>query len=105
MGRIQSKGKGKGISSTVTPFKRRSAKWVAHTPKTISDLIVTMAKKGLSPSQIGVAIRDKEAVPSIKLLSGQKIVRLLKKHGNYPSDGRSCSRDPRRLLLPDQEGG
>jgi hypothetical protein len=83
MGRIQAKGKGKGISSAVTPFKRRSAKWVAHTPKSISDLIVTMAKKGLSPSQIGVAIRDKEAVPSIKLLTGQKIVRLLKKHGIY----------------------
>lgn len=81
MGRIQSKGKGKGISSTVTPFKRRSAKWVAHTPKTIADLIVTMAKKGMSPSQIGVTIRDREAVPSIKLLTGQKIVRLLKKNG------------------------
>lgn len=82
MGRIQSKGKGKGISSTVTPFKRRSAKWVLHTPKTITDYIVTLSKKGLSPSQIGVTIRDKEAVPSIKLLTGQKIVRILKKQGN-----------------------
>ena len=78
---MQSKGKGHGISSTVTPFRRRSARWVAHTPRTISDLIVTMAKKGMSPSQIGVTIRDKEAVPSIKLLTGQKIVRLLKKYG------------------------
>ncbi len=59
MGRIQSKGKGKGISSAVTPFKRRTARWVAHSPKSITDLIVTMAKKGLSPSQIGVAIRDR----------------------------------------------
>ena len=42
-----------------------------------------MAKKGMSPSQIGVAIRDKEAVPSIKLLTGQKIVRLLKKNGTF----------------------
>lgn len=83
---MQCKGKGKGISSTVTPFKRRSPKWVSHTPKTIVDLIVTMAKKGMSPSQIGVAIRDKEAVPSIKLLTGQKIVRLLKKNGNCDCD-------------------
>ena len=52
----------------------------------ISELIVTMAKKGMSPSQIGVAIRDKEAVPSIKLLTGQKIVRLLKKNGKYAVD-------------------
>ena len=86
MGRMQCKGKGKGISSTVTPFKRRSPKWVSHTPKTIVDLIVTMAKKGMSPSQIGVSIRDKEAVPSIKLLTGQKIVRLLKKNGKYCCD-------------------
>ena len=57
MGRMQCKGKGKGISSTVTPFKRRSPKWVSHTPKTIVDLIVTKAKKGMS--QIGVSIRDK----------------------------------------------
>jgi small subunit ribosomal protein S13e len=42
-----------------------------------------MAKKGMSPSQIGVSIRDKEAVPSIKLLTGQKIVRLLKKNGTF----------------------
>ena len=81
MGRMQSKGKGKGISSTVTPFKRRSPKWIIHTPKTITELIVTMAKKGMSPSQIGVSIRDKEAVPSIKLLTGQKIARILKKNG------------------------
>lgn len=93
MGRMQCKGKGKGISSTVTPFKRRSPKWVSHTPKTIVDLIVTMAKKGMSPSQIGVAIRDKEAVPSIKLLTGQKIVRLLKKNGNYFTKCRLRTRD------------
>lgn len=81
MGRMQCKGKGKGISSAVTPFKRRAARWVAHNPRSISELITTMAKKGMSPSQIGVTIRDKEAVPSIKLLTGQKIVRLLKKNG------------------------
>ena len=104
MGRIQSKGKGKGISSTVTPFKRRCARWVAHTPRSISELIVTMAKKGMSPSQIGVAIRDREAVPSIKLLTGQKIVRLLKKNGKDMIKIRFRSRNPRRHLLFDQEG-
>jgi small subunit ribosomal protein S13e len=84
MGRMQCKGKGKGISSTVTPFKRRCPKWVVHTPKSIVDLIVAMSKKGTSPSQIGVIIRDKEAVPSIKLLTSQKIIRLLKKNGCAP---------------------
>jgi small subunit ribosomal protein S13e len=50
-----------------------------------------MAKKGMSPSQIGVAIRDKEAVPSIKLLTGQKIVRLLKKNGKNKINVRICT--------------
>jgi small subunit ribosomal protein S13e len=59
MGRIQCKGKGKGISSAVTPYKRKVARWSSHTPKTIVELIVAMAKKGVSPSQIGVVIRDK----------------------------------------------
>ncbi|MCL4122273.1 UNVERIFIED_CONTAM: hypothetical protein GTU68_049935 [Idotea baltica] len=104
MGRMQAKGKGKGISSTVTPFKRRCTKWVSHTPRTISDLIITMAKKGMSPSQIGVTIRDKEAVPSIKLLTGQKIVRLLKKHGTHFLIARFCPLNARRHLLSDQEG-
>ncbi len=101
MGRIQSKGKGKGISSTATPFKRRCARWVAHTPKSISELIVTMAKKGMLPSQIGVAIRDKEAVPSIKLLTGQKIARILKKNGMNLINDRLCPGNPRRYLLLD----
>jgi hypothetical protein len=60
-----------------------------------------MAKKGMSPSQIGVAIRDKEAVPSIKLLTGQKIVRLLKKNGKHLIKSRFRSRNPRRHLLFD----
>jgi small subunit ribosomal protein S13e len=81
---MQCKGKGKGISSTVTPFRRKCPKWVFHSPKAIVELIVTMAKKGLSPSKIGVLIRDREAVPSIKLLTGQKIYRILKKNGCAP---------------------
>ena len=91
MGRMQSKGKGKGISQSALPYKRRSHKWVAHTPKSITQLIVTMAKKGMSPSQIGVTIRDKEAVPSIKLLTGQKIVRLLKKNGTNNINKIGCA--------------
>ena len=104
MGRIQCKGKGKGISSTITPFRRKIAKWVSHTPKTITELIVAMAKKGSSPSQIGVAIRDKEGVPSTKLLTGQKIVRILKKNGKSGSYSRLRPADPRRHLLPDPQG-
>jgi small subunit ribosomal protein S13e len=65
MGRMQMKGKGKGISSSALPYKRKAPKWVTLSPSAVSDIIVKLAKKGkykwklgLSPSQIGVLLRD-----------------------------------------------
>jgi small subunit ribosomal protein S13e len=40
------KGKGKGISSSALPYKRRSPKWVTLTPSACSEIIVKLAKKG-----------------------------------------------------------
>ena len=57
------KGKGKGISSSALPFKRKAPKWVTLTPSAVSDIIVKLAKKGLSPSQIGVLLRDQHGIP------------------------------------------
>ena len=47
MGRIQMKGKGKGISSSALPFKRRAPKWVTLTPSAVTEIITKLAKKGL----------------------------------------------------------
>jgi small subunit ribosomal protein S13e len=63
MGRMQMKGKGKGISSSALPYKRRAPKWVTLSPSAVSDIIVKLAKKGLSPSQIGVLLRDQHGIP------------------------------------------
>jgi small subunit ribosomal protein S13e len=38
----------------------------------------------LTPSQIGVLLRDQHGVPSVKSITGQKIVRILKSHGLAP---------------------
>lgn len=46
MGRIQTKGKGKGTSGSALPFKRRSPKWLTMTPSNVVDLSVKLAKKG-----------------------------------------------------------
>ena len=46
MGRMQMKGKGKGISGSSLPFKRRSPKWLHITPSTVVDFSVKLAKKG-----------------------------------------------------------
>ena len=43
-----------------------------------------LAKKGLTPSQIGVILRDSSGIPAVKSVTGSKILRLLKKNGLAP---------------------
>ena len=38
----------------------------------------------MSPSQIGVLLRDQYSIPQVRFLTGQKILRILKKNGCAP---------------------
>ena len=40
-----------------------------------------LAKKGLTPSQIGVMLRDQKGIGQVKAVTGSKILRILKKNG------------------------
>ena len=44
-----------------------------------------MAKKGQTPSQIGVVLRDTHGVAQVKNVTGNKILRILKSNGLAPS--------------------
>jgi hypothetical protein len=43
--------------------------------------VAKLAKKGLTPSQIGVILRDSHGIAQVKAVTGQKILRLLKRNG------------------------
>jgi small subunit ribosomal protein S13e len=79
MGRMHSGGK--GISKSSLPYKRTPAAWVKTTAATVEDQVCKFAKKGLTPSQIGVLLRDQHGVAQVKSITGNKILRLLKKNG------------------------
>jgi|TARA_B110000003_G_C16455693_1_gene459707 small subunit ribosomal protein S13e len=55
------------------------------TPADVEQHCCKLAKKGLTPSQIGVILRDSHGIPQVKSVTGQKILRLLKKNGLAPS--------------------
>merc|ERR1719464_2219771 len=78
MGRMY--GKGKGIASSATPYRRRPPTW----RKMKCDDICKLAKKGLTPSQIGVTLRDSFGVPQVHTVTGNKILRILKTSGLAP---------------------
>ena len=56
MGRMHSSGK--GISRRCLPFRKAPPSWVQISASDLTEQIVKLAKKGTSPSQIGVILRD-----------------------------------------------
>ncbi|BBG96277.1 ribosomal protein S13A [Prunus dulcis] len=102
MGRMHSHGK--GMSASALPYKRSSPSWLKVTAPDVSkrkarDLILKywviseikveenickFAKKGMTPSQIGVILRDSHGIAQVKSVTGSKILRVLKAHGLAP---------------------
>ncbi|KAF3581922.1 hypothetical protein DY000_02032103 [Brassica cretica] len=82
MGRLHSKGK--GISASALPYKRSPPSWLKTTSQDVDESICKFAKKGLTPSQIGVILRDSHGIPQVKSVTGNKILRILKAHGLAP---------------------
>ena len=47
----------------------------------VEENICKFAKKGMTPSQIGVILRDSHGIAQVKTVTGSKILRVLKAHG------------------------
>jgi small subunit ribosomal protein S13e len=69
MGRLHSKGK--GIASSAIPYSRSAPAWLKTTPDQVVDQICKLAKKGATPSQIGVVLRDSHGVAQVKVVTGK----------------------------------
>jgi hypothetical protein len=82
MGRVY--GRGKGISDSALPYKRTPPSWLQVNATEIEDQICKLAKKGLTPSQIGVVLRDSAGIAQVKSVLGKKLFRVLKKNGLAP---------------------
>ncbi|EGX51977.1 ribosomal 40S subunit protein S13 [Orbilia oligospora] len=82
MGRLHSKGK--GISASAIPYSRTAPTWFKTAPDQIIDQICKLARKGATPSQIGVVLRDSHGVAQVKVVTGNKILRILKSNGLAP---------------------
>ncbi len=57
------KGKGKGISGSALPYKRRSPKWITMSPTGIVELSTKLAKKGLL-KKYNLIIKNQGLTPS-----------------------------------------
>jgi small subunit ribosomal protein S13e len=72
---------GKGIAASALPYKRTPPSWLKTTTAQVEEQVNKLAKRGLTPSQIGVILRDSHGIAQVKSVTGNKIVRILKKSG------------------------
>ncbi|KAM7126821.1 small ribosomal subunit protein uS15-like [Molossus nigricans] len=82
MGRMHAPGK--GLSPSALWCRRRHSTWLKLMSDDVKEQIYKLAKKGLTPSQIGVILRDSHGVAQVHLVTGNKILRILKSKGLAP---------------------
>uniref|UniRef100_A0A8C8CQN8 Small ribosomal subunit protein uS15 n=1 Tax=Oncorhynchus tshawytscha TaxID=74940 RepID=A0A8C8CQN8_ONCTS len=59
-------------------------RWLKLASDDVKEQIFKLAKKGLTPSQIGVILRDSHGVAQVRFVTGNKILRILKTKGLAP---------------------
>ncbi|KZP09725.1 hypothetical protein FIBSPDRAFT_759590 [Athelia psychrophila] len=83
MGRMHAPGK--GISSSSLPYRRGPPTWLKTTPDDVVEHTIKLACKGLTPSSIGVTLRDSHGISQVRFVTGNKILHMLKSNGLAPS--------------------
>ena len=83
MGRLHTHNHGK--SHSTRPIKLKKPSWISQTPKEIEEIITKYGKEGLTPSQIGIKLRDQHAIPLAKPIINKGITQVLDEN-NLKSD-------------------
>lgn len=78
MGRLHTHRHGK--SHTIRPATLRVPSWITLSTKEIEELVVKYSKDGLTPSQIGLKLRDQHSIPLIKSITKKSIGKILEEN-------------------------
>ena len=82
MGRMHAPGK--GISQSALPYRRSVPSWLKLNAEDVKEQIKKLGKKGMTPSQIGIILRDSHGVAQVRFVAGNKILRIMKALGLKP---------------------
>ena len=79
----------KGQSGSSRPHVSEAPSWSNTDKDAVQSLILDLAKSGMSTAEIGTVLRDKHAVPNVRLVLGKRIGQVLAENdmsGAYPED-------------------
>jgi small subunit ribosomal protein S15 len=75
MARIHAHTRGK--SHSLRPASKNTPSWQVGNQGEISSLIIQLSKEGLTPSDIGIQLRDQYAIPLSKPILGKSVTDVL----------------------------
>lgn len=78
MAKMYSRARGK--AGSLKPLQKKVPQWLSYKPKEIEQLVLKLAKSGLSPSMIGLTLRDSYGVPDVKSVVEKSITEILTEH-------------------------
>lgn len=82
MGRMHTHRHGK--SHSIRPVTIRAPSWISQSPKEVEELVIKYAKDGLTPSQIGIKLRDQHSIPLVKPITKKSIGEILTENDLKP---------------------
>ncbi|HEX2107232.1 MAG TPA: 30S ribosomal protein S15 [Nitrososphaera sp.] len=87
-----------GKSHSTRPTSKGPALWVNQNRDQISALVVDLAKEGLSPSEIGLRLRDAYGIPLVKPILGKSVTNVLADSNIKPDMPEDLDRLVRKAL-------
>jgi len=73
-----------GKSHSIRPTSKSAPSWLNQSKDQISSIVVKLSKDGLSPSEIGLKLRDEHGIPLVKPVVGKSMIELLAENNIKP---------------------
>ena len=73
-----------GKSHSTRPTSKSSPSWLNQSQEQVSSLVVKLSKDGLSPSEIGLNLRDHHGIPLVKPIVGKSLTDILAENSIKP---------------------
>lgn len=73
-----------GKSHSTRPTSKSPPSWINQSQDQVTSLVLKLAKDGLSPSEIGLNLRDQHGIPLIKPVVGKGLTEILSENNIRP---------------------
>lgn len=75
---------GRGSSGSSNPVNNKEPRWLEYDEEEVEDLVLKLRDNGLSPSEIGLELRDSYGIPDVKTITDKKITEILQENDAEP---------------------